>query len=288
MITLGDINGISDVWTFEGTVTDNGNSVAGLKVNFGGVLARYHLTATVEANGTYDCTEELRNIRAGSATAQTHNAAGMASNVAMTFVDPRNVGSTAERLLDFSPAVDTGGPGATISTVAARPAPRATADRPSTRRSTARKALPPTARETCSSPTLTITSSARSTPPRHDHTVAGNGVCGYAGNGGPATSAELDVPTGIAVDSAGDLFIADSGNDCIREVNGTTGVITTVAGSGTYGYSGDGSAATSAELNSPEGVAVDNAGDLFIADTGNNVIREVDLATGVISTVTGN
>ena len=74
----------------------------------------------------------------------------------------------------------------------------------------------------------------------------------------------------------GDLFIADTCNNVIREVNPSTGVITTVAGNGICGYSGDGGAATGAELNAPTGVAVDAAGDIFIADSGNNVIREVN------------
>ena len=119
-------------------------------------------------------------------------------------------------------------------------------------------------------------------------TVAGNGTWGYSGDGGAATSARLFDPMGVAVDAAGDLFIADSGNNVIREVNVSTGVITTVAGNGTWGYSGDGSAATSAELNDPTGVVVDAAGNLFIADSGNNVIRKVNHSTGVITTVAGN
>ena len=119
-------------------------------------------------------------------------------------------------------------------------------------------------------------------------TVAGNGTYGYSGDGGPATAAELANPDGVAVDSAGDLFIDDSNNSRIREVNLATGTITTIAGNGTYGYTGDGGAATAAELSHPLGIAVDSAGDLFIADSGNNVIREVNLATGTITTVAGN
>jgi autotransporter-associated beta strand protein len=119
-------------------------------------------------------------------------------------------------------------------------------------------------------------------------TVAGNGICGYSGDGGAATSAELDAPMGVAVDAAGDVFIADTSNDVIREVNHTTGTITTVAGNGSDGYSGDGYAATSAQLNFPNTVAVDSAGNLFIADSGNNVIRKVNLSTGVIATVAGD
>ena len=106
-------------------------------------------------------------------------------------------------------------------------------------------------------------------------TVAGNGISGYAGDGGLATSAELSDPSGVAVDAAGDLFIADAGNNAIREVNPATGVITTVAGNGNAGYAGDGGPAMAAELNDPSAVAVDAAGDLFIADAGNNRVREV-------------
>ncbi len=107
-------------------------------------------------------------------------------------------------------------------------------------------------------------------------TVAGDGAAGYSGNGGPATAAELDGPTGLAVDAQGDLFIADSNNNVIREVT-PNGIITTVAGNGTFGYAGNGEAATAAEFRSPEGVAVDAQGNLFIADIGNSVVRRVGL-----------
>ena len=119
-------------------------------------------------------------------------------------------------------------------------------------------------------------------------TIAGNGTLGFSGDGGPATSAMLAVPTGVALDGKGDLFIADENNNRIREVNLSTGVITTVAGNGTAGFSGDGQQAASAELNAPFGVAVDSQGHLFIGDAGNDRIREVNLTTGVISTVAGN
>ena len=92
VITLHAANTITDVWDFEGTVTDNGDPVAGLKVCFGGVLAKYHLTATVEENGTYDVTRELRNLVTGTGTAQTRDAAGKASNVAMAFIDSEYLG----------------------------------------------------------------------------------------------------------------------------------------------------------------------------------------------------
>ncbi len=115
-------------------------------------------------------------------------------------------------------------------------------------------------------------------------TVAGNGTYGFSGDNGPATSAQLFLPSGVAVDSSGNLYIADSNNNRIRKVS--NGVITTVAGNGTYGFSGDNGPATSAELYNPEGVAVDSAGSLYIADTINNRIRKV--SSGVITTVAGN
>ena len=116
---------------------------------------------------------------------------------------------------------------------------------------------------------------------------AGNGRSGWSGDGGPATSAELSYQNGVAVDSAGNLFIADQGNNRIRRVDSVTGVISTVAGNGTNGFSGDSGPATSAALSSPAGVAFDSAGNLFIADQGNYRVRRVDAATQVITTVAG-
>ncbi|MDR3744580.1 MAG: Ig-like domain repeat protein [Acidobacteriaceae bacterium] len=119
-------------------------------------------------------------------------------------------------------------------------------------------------------------------------TVAGNGVQGLTGDGGAATAAELDSPAGLALDSAGDLFIADSHNQRIREVVESTGVIRTIAGSGAAGFSGDGGSATSAQLDLPTALALDSAGNLFIADTRNHRIRRIAAVTGVITTVAGN
>ena len=118
--------------------------------------------------------------------------------------------------------------------------------------------------------------------------VAGNGFNGYSGDGAPATQAEFSYPSGVAVDSAGNIFIADSENMVIREVVAATGIIQTVAGNGKSGYSGDGGKATQAELYYPFGVSVDGSGNIFIADDNNNVIREVVAATGIIQTVAGN
>jgi sugar lactone lactonase YvrE len=117
-------------------------------------------------------------------------------------------------------------------------------------------------------------------------TVAGNGSAGFSGDGGAATNAGLYYPRGVALDAAGNLFIADVENSRVRKVD-TSGIITTAAGNGGYGFSGDGDAATNASLAGPVGVAVDGAGNLFIADTGNDRIRKVD-TSGIITTVAGN
>jgi sugar lactone lactonase YvrE len=114
-------------------------------------------------------------------------------------------------------------------------------------------------------------------------TVAGNGT-GFSGDNGPATSAQLDYPSGLAVDAAGNLSIADTANNRIREIS--NGVITTVAGNGTKGFSGDNGPATSAQVSHPEGLAVDAMGNLYIADTYNGRVREV--SNGVITTVAGD
>jgi uncharacterized protein (TIGR03437 family) len=114
--------------------------------------------------------------------------------------------------------------------------------------------------------------------------VAGNGVPGFSGDNGPATSAQVGGPRGLAVDSAGNVYIADSYANRVRKVS--NGVITTVAGNGTPGFSGDNGPAISAQLAQPFGLAVDSAGNLYIADWGNSRIREV--SNGVITTVAGN
>jgi trimeric autotransporter adhesin len=119
-------------------------------------------------------------------------------------------------------------------------------------------------------------------------TVAGNGNSGYSGDGGPATSATLSYLYGATVDASGNIYIADTVNNRIRMVMKSTGIITTVAGDGSYGSSGDGGRATSARLSFPYGVTVDASGNIFIADSANNCIRMVTKSTGIISTVAGN
>ena len=117
-------------------------------------------------------------------------------------------------------------------------------------------------------------------------TVAGNGTPGYSGDGSPSTEAQLNRPTGVAVDASNNLYIADYLNHRVRKVD-TNSIITTVAGNGTAGYSGDGGSAPEAELNYPLGVAVDGLGNLYISDKYNNCIRRVD-SNGIITTVAGN
>jgi hypothetical protein len=117
-------------------------------------------------------------------------------------------------------------------------------------------------------------------------TIAGNGTAGYSGDGGPATSAEMSFPFGLSMDSAENLYIADIGNSAIRKVD-INGIITTVAGNGSFGYTGDGGSALAAQLGNPVGVAADNLGNFYIADTFNNVIRKVN-QYGIITTVAGN
>ena len=124
------------------------------------------------------------------------------------------------------------------------------------------------------------------------NTVAGNGEYGYSGDGGLATSAQLYVPTGIAVDASGNIYFADTVNHRIRMVinTGSNGMISTVAGNGASGCSSDGVLATSARLNSPFGVAVDASGNIYNADIHNNRIRMVTNpgSSGMISTVAGD
>ncbi len=118
--------------------------------------------------------------------------------------------------------------------------------------------------------------------------VAGNTGRGFGGDGGPATKATLSFPESVVVDRAGNLYIADSDNNRVREVQVSNGTIRTVAGNGKNAFSGEGGPALTAAVNGPDGVAIDHAGNLYIADFGNDRVREVHAHTGIITTVAGN
>ena len=118
-------------------------------------------------------------------------------------------------------------------------------------------------------------------------TVAGTGTQGYNGDGIPASTAMLDVPSGVTFDSSGNLYFADSNNNRIRKVD-LAGMISTMAGTGVGGYNGDGIPATSAMLYVPHGVSFDSTGNLYFADSYNGRVRKVDAVTGLISTMAGN
>lgn len=118
------------------------------------------------------------------------------------------------------------------------------------------------------------------------NTIAGTGAPSFGGDGAAATLAQLSDPSAVKVDAAGNIYIADRGNDCIRKIN-TSGIISTIAGTaGTSGFAGDGAAATAALLNTPGSIAIDGSGNIYISDYGNHAIRKVD-AAGIITTVAG-
>jgi hypothetical protein len=119
-------------------------------------------------------------------------------------------------------------------------------------------------------------------------TVAGDGVVGYGGDGGAATSARLSMPVNVAVNSLDDVFIADRDNHRIRRVAAATGVITTIAGNGVPGFAGDGAAATSSSLHAPHGMVFTPQGDLVIADLINHRVRMIAAGTGIITTIAGS
>ena len=137
------------------------------------------------------------------------------------------------------------------------------------------------------SPTVTVAPSATSSfIPGTIRTFAGNGVSGYTGDNGEATLANLSPSGGIAINGAGDVYIGDDACNCVRFVITSTGIISTFAGSGVYGYSGDGGPATLATLWGPRGLAVDGTA-LYIATQITHCVRRVSLATGIITTIAG-
>ena len=119
------------------------------------------------------------------------------------------------------------------------------------------------------------------------YTIAGTGVGGYNGDGIPATDAELNAPFDLAMDSIGNIYIADESNNRIRKIDAKTGIITTVAGNGTAGFSGDGGAATASKLYFPGGITIDKSMNLYIADASNSRIRKVN-SLGIITTIAGD
>ena len=116
---------------------------------------------------------------------------------------------------------------------------------------------------------------------------AGTGESGFSGDGGEASKSQLNSPTGLAIDSKGNLFISDSGNERIRKIDLATGIISTVAGTGKTGFSGEGIAAAKAQLSNPLGLAIDKQDNLYIVDRGNNRIRKIEAKSGIITTVVG-
>ncbi|MBU1822828.1 MAG: hypothetical protein KKG00_15140, partial [Bacteroidetes bacterium] len=119
-------------------------------------------------------------------------------------------------------------------------------------------------------------------------TIAGNGINGYNGDGGLAINASLNYPLGIALDNTGNLYIADRQNHRVRRVDALTGIITTIAGTGTNGFSGDGGPATSAGFSLPNSIWVDAGGNIFITDQGNARIRKITRQDGLVKTIAGN
>ena len=118
-------------------------------------------------------------------------------------------------------------------------------------------------------------------------TMAGSGARGYGGDDGPARAASFNCPHELRFDAAGNCFVADMANHAIRRIDAQTGIITTLAGNGTKGYSGDGGPAAKATLSSPHSIQFDPQGSLYICDIGNHVIRRIDMRTGIISTFAG-
>ncbi len=119
-------------------------------------------------------------------------------------------------------------------------------------------------------------------------TAVGSGERGFAGDGGPAVQARLNGPFDIGFDAAGNLYFSDTFNHRIRRVDARTGIIATIAGNGEAGYGGDGGPAVEAAFNEPYGIAVDRAGDIYVADRHNHCVRRIDGASGVVTTFAGN
>src|ERR1700741_2911147 len=118
------------------------------------------------------------------------------------------------------------------------------------------------------------------------YTYAGNGTGGYSGDGGQAVNAKFNNVYGLALDATGNLYFSDNGNHRIRKVD-PTGIISTIAGNGTAGFSGDGGQASAGELHWPGSLSIDASGNLYVYDSGNNRVRKITTA-GIINTIIGN
>ncbi len=119
-------------------------------------------------------------------------------------------------------------------------------------------------------------------------TIAGNGLYGFGGDGGSAINATFSNPSHIALDPAGNLYVSDYATNRIRKINASTGIITTIAGIGTEGFSGDGGLAINAELDTPADLCLDALGNIYFADQDNLRVRKIDKVTGIITTIVGN
>ncbi len=119
-------------------------------------------------------------------------------------------------------------------------------------------------------------------------TIAGTGVAGFSGDGGSSVTAQLYSPVALCLDAAGNIYFTDYGNQRIRKIDGVTGIITTIAGNGTTGFSGDGGPALNAQLNNPFRICLDKSNNLYFSDYNNLRVRKVNLATGIITTIAGN
>ena len=119
-------------------------------------------------------------------------------------------------------------------------------------------------------------------------TVAGTGAGAYTGDGGAAIAATMNIPQGVCIDASGNIYVVDQSNACIRKVTAATGIITTIGGNATPGYTGDGGPATAAELGTPISICVNAGGDVFFSDQNGNYIRKIAATTGLITTIAGN
>lgn len=250
----------------------NGNPVSGASVNFTGTNLRFSSsTVTTGSGGTASTT--VTPMAAGTLTA-TASTTGVASSAAFTLTATTTSITTASSGIISTYAGDgtkgySGDGGAATSAELAYPVGAAM-----------------DAAGNLYIVDLTNNRIRKVTPAGVISTYAGDGTAGFSGDGGPATSAQLNGPLGIGLDTAGNLYIGDSYNQRVRRVT-PEGVISTFAGTGTQGYNGDGIGATSAELYYPAGITADSNGNIFISDFFNNRIREVN-TSGIISTVAGD